>query len=420
MTDEQTNTFSEARPAVLIYRANLLPASETFVLSQAGALTRFSPYFVGGSRVDGLTLPEGRYHCIDSPGPFRASRRALYRLCGFAPGLTRTMRRLNPVLVHAHFGMDSVPALWLARRLKVPLVVTFHGYDVTMKPEYARRFSFDYRRYLRWRPIVQKEASLFLAVSEFIRGKLISQGFPAEKISVHYVGVDAGLFTPDPSITREPIVLFAGRLVDSKGCDHLIQAMARVQEQVPEAQLVVIGDGPMRPSLESLAASCIKNYQFMGLRPQSEVRDWMNRAKVFSVPSFTTPMGTSEGFGLVFSEAQAMGLPVASFSTGGIPEAVAHDTTGLLTTERDTEGLARNIVRLLQDEALWQQFSTAAAKRARELFDLHTQTKKLEKIYDRLLMQSEATQENEFPLQPLSEECVQHQYSIRPQARKHN
>lgn len=416
MTDQQTNT----RPAVLIYRTNLLPASETFVLSQAGALTQFSPYFVGGSRVDGLTLPDGKVHCIDSPGPFRSSRRVLYKLWGFAPGLTRTMRRLNPVLVHAHFGMDSVQALRLARRLKVPLVVTFHGYDVTMKAEYARRFSFDYRRYLRWRPIVQKEAALFLAVSEFIRGKLISQGFPPDKVSVHYVGVDAGLFTPDPSIAREPIVLFAGRLVDSKGCDHLIQAMALVQEQVPEARLVVIGDGPMRPTLEKLAAGCLKNYQFLGLRPQSEVRDWMNRAKVFSVPSFTTPMGTSEGFGLVFAEAQAMGLPVASFSTGGIPEAVAHNATGLLTGERDTEGLAMNIVRLLRDDALWQQFSDAAAARARELFDLHKQTKKLEKIYDRLLMQPETTQENEFSLQPLSEEYAQHQYSIQSQARKHH
>jgi glycosyltransferase involved in cell wall biosynthesis len=115
-----------------------------------------------------------------------------------------------------------------------------------------------------------------------------------------------------------------------------------------------------------------------------------------------------------------MGLPVASFSTGGIPEAVAHNATGFLTDERDTQGLARNIVTLLRDDALWHRFSNSAAERARELFDLQNQTRKLEKIYDRLLMQAEATQDNEFPLQPVSEEYVQHQYSIQPQARKHN
>jgi colanic acid/amylovoran biosynthesis glycosyltransferase len=379
------DAISGTRPSVLIYRTALLLPSETFVLSQPEALEHFTPYFVGCSRVDGLLLPEGRFRFINAGGPLGSARQIMYRLFDFAPGLTRALRRVNPVLVHAHFGVDSVPGLLLARRLGVPLVVTFHGYDATMKAEYARKYSYDYRRYLRWRPVIQKEAGLFVAVSEFIRGKLIAQGFPPEKISVHYVGVDTELFKPDPSIARMPIVLFAGRLVDSKGCDYLIRAMARVQRESPDVQLVVIGDGPLRRDLEQLAATCLTNYQFLGARPQSEVRHWMNRAKVFSVPSFTTQMGTSEGFGLVFAEAQAMGLPVASFATGGIPEAVAHNVTGLLAEERDIEGLANNIGRLLKDDSLWHQFSAAATKRVRECFDLRGQTTKLEEMYGRLL-----------------------------------
>ncbi len=355
------------------------------MLSQPEAFEHFTPYFVGRSRIDGLSLPEGRHRSIKADGPFGSLRQVIYRVFGYAPGLVRELRRLNPVLVHAHFGVDSVPGLRLARRLQIPLVVTFHGYDVTMKVEYARKFSYDYRRYLRWRPIVQQEANLFVAVSEFIRGKLIAQGFPPEKISVHYVGVDTDLFAPDPKVTRKPIVLFAGRLVDSKGCDYLIRAMARVQRQMPEVELVVIGDGPLRHDLEQLAASCLTNYKFVGAVSQAEVRHWMNRAKVFSVPSFTTPMGTSEGFGLVFAEAQAMGLPVASFTTGGIPEAVAHEVTGLLADECDVEGLSANIQRLLQDEALWHEFSAAAMRRVRERFDLKEQTAKLEELYGKLL-----------------------------------
>lgn len=385
MTHAHHDAISGTRPSILIYRTALLLPSETFVLSQPEALEHFTPYFVGCSRVDGLLLPKGRVRFIDGGGPLGSAQKFMYRLFDFAPGLTRALRRLNPVLVHAHFGVDSVPGLLLARRLGVPLVVTFHGYDATMKAEYARKYSYDYRRYLRWRPVVQKEASLFVAVSEFIRGKLIAQGFPPEKISVHYVGVDTELFKPDPSIARMPIVLFAGRLVDSKGCDYLIRAMARVQREAPEVQLVVIGDGPLRQDLEQLAATCLTNYLFLGAQPQSEVRHWMNRAKVFSVPSFTTPMGTSEGFGLVFAEAQAMGLPVASFATGGIPEAVAHNVTGLLAEECDIEGLATNIGRLLKDNSLWHQFSVAATKRVRECFDLRGQTSKLEEMYGRLL-----------------------------------
>jgi glycosyltransferase involved in cell wall biosynthesis len=385
------------RPSILIYRTALLPLSETFVLSQPEALEHFTPYFVGCSRVEGLRLPEGRAHFIDEGGAFGPTQKMMYKLFGFAPGLARELRRLSPVLVHAHFGVDSVHALRLARRLGIPLVVTFHGYDATMKEEYARTYSYDFRRYLRWRPTVQKEASLFVAVSEFVRGKLIEQGFPPEKISVHYVGVDTELFAPDLSVTRMPIVLFAGRLVDSKGCDYLIRAMALVQRKIPDARLVIIGNGPLRHELERMASACLHNFSFLGARPQSEVRYWMNRAKVFSVPSFTTPLGTSEGFGLVFAEAQAMGLPVASFATGGIPEAVAHGVTGLLAKECDVEALANNVSRLLKDDLLWRQFSAAATKRARECFDLREQSAKLEEMYGRLLMpQPMATSHNSF------------------------
>jgi glycosyltransferase involved in cell wall biosynthesis len=372
------------RPSIVIYRTALLALSETFVLSQAKAMEHFAPYFVGFRRVGGLSLPEERFHLIGEVGPLASTRNALYRVCGWSPGLKRKLRLLNPLLVHAHFGVDSVPALWLARKLGIPLVVTYHGYDVTMKDEYAREYSYDYRRYLRWRPTIQKEAALFIAVSEFVRSRLINQGFPTGKVAVHYVGVDTELFAPDLSIPRTPIVLFVGRLVDSKGCGYLIQAMAKVQEEIPDAKLVVIGDGPLRNHWEKMASECLLNFSFLGALNHGEVRRWMNQARVFSVPSFTTTLGTSEGFGLVFIEAQAMGLPVASFATGGIPEAVEHGTTGLLARECDVDGLAYNISELLKDDVLWTRFSMAARKRARECFDLKEQTTKLEGMYSRI------------------------------------
>lgn len=391
LVDPGGSTASRSLPAILIYRSDLLSLSETFVLTQSEAMKQFIPYFVGRSRVDGLKLPEDKCHIIDEDGAFGSAKKNVYRLFGLAPGLIRKLSRLSPVLMHAHFGVDSVSALYLARRLSIPMVVTFHGYDATMKEEYARKFSFDYRRYLRWRPTVQREAAFFIAVSEFIRGRLIEQGFPPEKIAVHYVGVDTEVFAPDLSVRRTPVVLFVGRLVDSKGCSYLIQAMERVQREVPNAQLVVIGNGPLRRDVEQKASGCLKHVMFLGAQSQTEVRYWMNRATVFSVPSFTTPLGTSEGFGLVFAEAQAMGLPVASFATGGIPEAVAHGVTGLLARERDVQGLADNISRLLRNHDLWHQFSTAARKRAQELFDLHEQTTKLEEMYRRLLSHQPVT-----------------------------
>ena len=88
---------------------------------------------------------------------------------------------------------------------------------------------------------------------------------------------------------------------------------------------------------------------------------------------------------MVFAEAQAMGLPVASFTTGGIPEAVLHGKTGLLARERDTAGLAQNIIALLSEGSMWERFSEAGRKRTRELFDIRRQTAALEEIYRAVL-----------------------------------
>src|SRR3546814_9972947 len=86
--------------------------------------------------------------------------------------------------------MDGSLMLPLSRRLNVPLVVTFHGYDVTMRPDAVPRRDFLHRTYLRQRSRLQKEGALFIAVSGFIRDRLLEQGFPPERTIVHYIGVD--------------------------------------------------------------------------------------------------------------------------------------------------------------------------------------------------------------------------------------
>jgi colanic acid/amylovoran biosynthesis glycosyltransferase len=120
---------------------------------------------------------------------------------------------------------------------------------------------------------------------------------------------------------------------------------------------------------------------FAGQQKPEVVRDWLQVAQVFSVPSVTVESGISEGFGLVFAEAQAMGVPVVSFRTGGIPEAVEDGTTGFLGNERDWEFLAHHIKLLLEDSELRKGFSIAAVSRAKEHFDLARQTAALEDFY---------------------------------------
>ena len=158
---------SHKLPAVLIYEDYLLPCSQTFVQSQAESLKRFTPYYVGIRPVpDGLTLPQERRILLNHGGWRGTTREAFFRLAGIAPGLIKRLRTLKPVLVHAHFGPDALNALVLSRALGLPLIVTHHGYDVTTKAEYP--VSYAHKRYLRRKPVLQRNGQLFLAVSGVI------------------------------------------------------------------------------------------------------------------------------------------------------------------------------------------------------------------------------------------------------------
>jgi glycosyltransferase involved in cell wall biosynthesis len=372
-------------PVVVIYRHYLLQPSETFVRSQAEALQRFTPYYMGLRLMQGLPLPDERTLVVNRGGLLGRISEVSAKLWGFSTPLVKQVQNLNPALIHAHFGQDAAMVLPLAKDLQVPLLVTFHGYDATVRDAHAER-SLAQRIYFRRRESLKREARLFIAVSEFIKKKLLEQGFPPDKIVVHYIGIDTKQFQPDPTVPREPVVLFVGRLVEKKGCEYLIQSMSRVQAAMPEVELVIIGDGRLRSYLENLAKEKLQRYQFLGVQPPEIVKTWMNRAKVFCVPSITAKSGDAEGFGIVFTEAQAMGLPVVSFVSGGIPEAVAHGKTGFLVAERDSEGLSAYILRFLADEELWRQFSQSGQERVCTIFNLYKQTRVLENIYvDRVL-----------------------------------
>ncbi|WP_277566593.1 glycosyltransferase [Cohnella ginsengisoli] len=372
---------------ILIYRDSLLAPSETFIRSQAEGMRFYRAHYAGSKRNAGIALDPERVTVLNEGGAGGRLRELLFKATGLGFPLERKFRQMDFRLLHAHFGPDGVLATPIARRLRIPLIVTFHGYDATVKDEHARKSYYTHRQYIRKREQLQRSAAVFIAVSDFIRGKLIEQGYPADKIVRHYIGVDTELFKPDPeqAQSRENIVLFVGRLVEVKGAAYLIRAMNEVQRQMPDAELVVIGDGPLRAELEAMAARTLGKYRFLGTQPPDVVKHWMSRAKVFSVPSVPTPTGAEEAFGISFIEAASMRLPVASFRTGGISEAVSHGETGLLAAPHDWLDLAAGISRLLSDEALWRRMSARSRERACESFDLKEQNQKLERIYHSVL-----------------------------------
>jgi colanic acid/amylovoran biosynthesis glycosyltransferase len=367
-------------PTVVIYRDYLLDRSETFIRSQAAALTDFHVAFAGSRRIDGLDLAPSPVYTVNGGGVLGHARELRFKLFGNAPTLVKQLRAVKPILVHAHFGSDGFRALRLAQQLNIPLIVTFHGSDATMVDATDRDAYYGHRRYLANKRQLQDGASLCIAVSGFIARQLVEQQFPPEKVIVHYIGVDTELFKPRLGETGLTVV-FVGRLVEVKGLRYLIAAMAEVQREWPAAELVVIGDGPLRQDLEREARHNLRHYRFLGYQDQRSVCDWIDQAAVFCVPSVTAPSGAKEGFGIVFAEAQSLAKPVVSFASGGIPEAVKHGETGLLAPEGDWRQLARYLSLLIGDQQLRGKFGTAGRRMVQQLFDIRRQSRKLEGIY---------------------------------------
>lgn len=367
-------------PRVVIFRSEVLPMSETFIREQAEALMRFEPLYAGLKYVSPGLPPSAQSILLASPDTrFAMLKTLLYQMGGYGPAFRSRIEAAKPSLIHAHFALDGVAALPLAEHLGIPLIVSLHGYDVTTSDKSIRTSLTGFLYLLRRRRLWER-AHTFLCVSEFIRTKAIEAGFPANKLRVHYTGVNCGNFTWSDR-PRDGGVLFVGRLVEKKGCVFLLDAMAEVHRSLPSASLTIIGDGHLRSELQAQASRLKIPVRFMGALPTFQVRDYMSRASILCVPSVRADNGDSEGFGMVFTEAQAMGTPVVSFSHGGIPEAVEDGRTGLLVPERDTRALAAAILRLLRDAELWRGFSANGSVRVRENFSLEKQTRGLEDIY---------------------------------------
>nr|WP_246409686.1 glycosyltransferase [Granulicella aggregans] len=303
---------------------------------------------------------------------FCQARIAAYDKLGFAPGFHERLRRHRPSLIHAHFAFDGLRASTIAKNLKIPLLVTLHGYDVTKHLDYGPTFSG-----------LWQQASRFLCVSEYIKRAALKAGFPAEKLMVQYIGIDLDAFPSreQPSSESPPTVLFVGRLAEKKGCIYLIRAMAEVRRAVPDATLLIIGDGPQREALERESTALGVEATFAGRRNPAEIRVAMSEAAIFCAPSIEAEDGDSEGLGMVFLEAQATELPVVSTNHGGIPEAIRNGVSGLLAEPKDAQDLARCILEYLQNPRSRDQAGVAGRKFVIDCFDLKHRTTQLEQIY---------------------------------------
>jgi colanic acid/amylovoran biosynthesis glycosyltransferase len=370
---------------VLIYRNELLPISETFIHSQAGALKIFEPRFIGLKKIpDGLCAHSDAIFLTEDNSLASRVKRKIFKEFAIAPRFLRRLRREQPLLIHAHFALDGVFAMRLADELRVPLIVTLHGYDVTTRDAVFAQVR-DGRRYLKRREELWKKATKFLCSCEYIMNRAAAIGFPKEKMEVLYSGHHLSRYSPALEPRNRNLVLYVGRLIEKKGCPYLLRAVAKVAEAHPDVELAIIGAGPLLEPMQALAKELKIKCRFLGklmnAEPGNSVYDWMRRARVFCAPSVTASDGNTEGQPAVFVEAQALGLPAVSFQTAGIGEAVLHGETGLLAPEKDVDILADYLLRFLRDDTFWQECSERGQRWVRERFDLDVLTQQLQRVY---------------------------------------
>lgn len=276
-------------------------------------------------------------------------------------------------VVHAHW---LIPQGIVQSFFKKPYIVTGHGGDVT---------SLNQGVIKKLKVRCLKRASGVTVVSEHLKNK-VKELVPELEPDVISMGVDTKKFgrqyyQPDYFGQGDKrVVLFVGRLAEKKGVTYLIEAMKNI-----DAMLVIVGDGPLRNSLEEQVKAVNDSMDtvkivFWGAKAHAELRDIYASADILVIPSITAANGDQEGVPTVLFEAMASGLPTVASRSGGIVEIIEDGRNGLLVDEKNVDGIVKAVNRLLTDRSFLESIQTAEMETAKR-YDY----KVLAKRYSRLV-----------------------------------
>ncbi len=298
--------------------------------------------------VDGITVERFRYaprryeklaYTGNMATEFQRSWSAKITMLGFlGADFAKSViakRRVAPDLIHAHWWFPGgLVGTWLGGLSHLPLVTTLHGTDVRLAKSVAVA-----------RPLfrhVMTHSTKITTVSHWLAGELETL-VPNRSPVVAPMPVATELFAPDASEPRDGI-LFVGRLNAQKGLDRLIRALAQMKAQ---PKLDVVGDGPARESLGTLAKELgvADRVRWHGQVKQGDLPRYYQRTRVLAVPSL------DEGLGLVAVEAALCETPVVGFRSGGTPDVVRDGSTGVLVDPKDVPAFARALDAILADES---------------------------------------------------------------------
>ncbi len=313
---------------------------------------------------------------------------------GFFRGLGRILHERPYDIVHNHLGIYSGFPVWIAHRAGVPVVTTFHNTDFTRATMWWLRLPIMSNLRLVYGRLsmeyAKRHSDLLTGVSKgVLEHVLAGREEWRQKARILYLGVAI----PEESTPSEradfreslgipadaPLILHVGRFVEQKNHRGLIEVFSRLAHILPQARLLLVGEGPLRPTVERLVES--KNLRnlvhFLGFR--NDVPRLMTKCDLFLLPSL------HEGLPVVCMEALAAGLPVVASKIPGLVEAVDDGATGLLHEVDDYDGMARSGYKILTDRDYSRQLGDAGKARVTSFFSKEAAAMRLLKLYAELL-----------------------------------
>ncbi len=287
----------------------------------------------------------------------------------------RQMERDGVTHVHAHFANHPAAAAYVIHRLTgIPYSFTAHGADLQVD-----------QHMLREKVATAKHV---VTISDYNREFIVKYcgAWARDRIRVVRCGVDTSVFDVSNRVesSERLTIVCTGTLYEVKGHTHLIDACRLLDERGVDFECHLIGDGPLLATLQQqVAGSGLEDRMlFRGRLTREEIARQLRCSDVLVAPSVPTASGRREGIPVVLMEAMASGLAVVASSISGIPELVDHEFCGLLVEPRDSDALARAIVRLHDDPHMRQQLGQAAREKVCREYDLDTNAGRLIKLFE--------------------------------------
>jgi colanic acid/amylovoran biosynthesis glycosyltransferase len=274
-------------------------------------------------------------------------------------------------VVFANYGPMGSSLMDACERSSIKLFVQFLGFDAT-EYKILEQYGEAYK-------ILFEKASGIIVVSNDMKKQLVKLGANGNKIMVNSCGVEIDKFKAEIPKNVPPIFISVARFTAKKGPNYTIKAFAKVVEKIPNAKLIMVGDGGLLEKAKELAGDLkIENrIEFLGKKSPAEIVALQNEARVFVQHSMIAESGDSEGTPVAILEASASGLPIISTFHGGIKDAVIHEKTGYLVNEGDWETMANFMIELANDANKANEMGLAGRKHIEENYEMINQIQKL-------------------------------------------